>query len=184
LDFPLGIVAVFGAVALAGNLARLGLLDLRRAVGEIGWPIFGFIGGMLLVVRALDSTGITAQVGRLVAASAGGGHLAAIAATAAGTAVGANAINNLPMALVMMSAIHGVHVPPAVRSDMVYAAIVGADLGPNLTHLGSLATFIWLFFLRRKGLDVSTWDYFRIGVVVTPIMVLGAVLGLWLTSSV
>src|SRR5207248_1344020 len=65
-----------------------------------------------------------------------------------------------------------------IHLDLIYSTILGCDLGPNLTHLGSLATLIWLFFLRRKGLDVSTWDYFRIGVLVTPIMLLGAILGL------
>jgi arsenical pump membrane protein len=86
------------------------------------------------------------------------------------------------MALVMVSAVHPLHLGDGTRLDLVYSTILGCDLGPNLTHLGSLATFLWLFFLRRKGLDVSTWDYFRIGIVVTPLMLAGAILGLWLTS--
>ncbi len=181
--FPLGIVAVAGGGALALNLARLGELDLRSLRREIGWPIFGFIAGMFLVVQGLQGAGITAALGRALAREAGHSHLAAIAATVAGTAVGANLINNLPMALVMASAVPAAHVSPAFRPDLMYGTILGCDLGPNLTHLGSLATFIWLFFLRRKGLDVSAWDYFRIGIIVTPLMLAGAIVGLWATSG-
>ncbi|MBV9281179.1 MAG: arsenic transporter, partial [Chloroflexi bacterium] len=180
--FPLGIVALAGAAALAINLRRLGALDPRRLGQEISWPIFAFIAGMLLVVQGLHDTGVTADLGRGLTAAAGGSTLKAIAVGTAGTAAGSNLINNLPMGLVMVSTLPPLRVTASTRLDLTFATILGCDLGPNLTHLGSLATFLWLFFLRRKGLDVSTWDYFRIGVVVTPLMLAAAIVGLWLTS--
>lgn len=183
LRFPLGIVAVGGAVLLAIHLARFGDLDLGSIGHEIGWPIFGFIAGMFLVVQGLQDTGVTAALGRELATASGHSHLSAIAVTTVGTAIGSNLVNNLPMALVMASAVPAAHVPPQLRLDLIYSTILGCDLGPNLTHLGSLATFIWLFFLRRKGLDVSAWDYFRIGIMVTPLMLAGAILGLWVTAG-
>ncbi len=183
IAFSLGIVALAGAAVIALNLRRIHVLDIGRLRTEISWPIFGFIGGMLIVVRGLDTTGVSAALGTALVRAAGTSHLAVIAVTVAGTAVGSNVINNLPMALVMTTTIPHTHVPASTRLDLVYSTILGADLGPNLTHLGSLATFLWLFFLRRKGLDVSTWDYFRIGVIVTPVMLAAAILGLWLTSG-
>lgn len=184
LQKPLGVVAVVGAAVLGANLLRVRILDLDRVRADISWPIFGFIGGMLLVVQGLHDAGITAALAGTLAHAASGPSVIAIGATVAGTAVGSNVINNLPMGLVMVSTLHEIHVPAATRLEMVYATILGCDLGPNLTHLGSLATFLWLFFLRRKGLDVSAWDYIRIGIVVTPAMLLAATLGLWITSSV
>jgi arsenical pump membrane protein len=181
--FPLGLVALAGALALAVNLRRLGGLGIGRLRTEISWPIFGFLGGMLLVVRSLDTTGVTSRLGSALVHAAGTSHLAAIAVTVAGTAIGSNLINNLPAALVMTTTIPHLRVAAATRLDVIYSTILGADLGANLTHLGSLATFLWLFFLRRKGLDVSTWDYFRIGILVTPIMLVGAIVGLWLTAG-
>ncbi len=183
LVFSLGVVAVAGAAALTINLRRLGMLDVRRLLREISWPIFGFIGGMLLVVRGLGNAGVTGALGHALVRTAGSSHLATIGATVVGTAIGSNLINNLPMALVMTNTVPSLHVNASTRLDLVYSTILGADLGPNLTHLGSLATFIWLFFLRRQGMDISAWDYFRIGIVVTPIMLVGAILGLWLTSG-
>ena len=182
LQAPLGLVALAGAAALGLNLLRLRALDSQRLAREISWPIFGFIAGMLLVVQGLDNSGVTAALGHALAGAAGGSHLSAIAVATVGTAVGSNLINNLPMSLVMVHTVQPLHVAPAIRQNLVYGTILGCDLGPNLTHLGSLATFIWLFFLRRKGLEVSTWDYFRIGILTTPLMLVAAIVGLSLTS--
>jgi arsenical pump membrane protein len=181
--FPLGIVACMGAALLALNLRRLHALNPSRLVREISWPIFGFIAGMAVVVQALADSGVTGQLSRLLVRGAHGSPLATITLTTVGTALGANVINNLPMALVMVPSIHAVHIAPGTRLDLIDSTVLGCDLGPNLTHLGSLATFIWLFFLRRQGLDVSAWDYFRLGVMVTPLLLAGAIIGLWLTSG-
>jgi arsenical pump membrane protein len=183
LRFSLGIVAIAGAALLAANLLRLHALDRGALARDIGWPIFGFIAGMFVVVRALGDTGVIEALGRGLAQAAGGSHLQALAVTVVGTAIGANLINNLPMALVMVSTVPRVHLHTGLRPNLIYATILGCDLGPNLTHLGSLATFIWLFFLRRKGLDISAWDYFKVGALVTPLMVLAAIFGLWVTSG-
>jgi arsenical pump membrane protein len=180
--FPLGIVACAGAAMLAAELTRRRELDLARLGREVSWSIFGFLAGLLLIVQGLTDSGVTRDLGRALVDAVGTSPTAAIAVSAAGSALGANVINNLPMALVMASAIHGLHASASIRLDLVYGTIVGCDLGPNLTHLGSLATLIWLLFLRRKGMDVSAWDYFRIGVVVMPLMLGGAILGLWLAS--
>lgn len=183
LRLPLGMVAAVGALLIGINLARLGLLDLARLRLEMSWAIFGFLAGMVLVVRGLADAGVTVALGQLLARAAGGPEPIAIGATVFGTAIGANLINNLPMALVMVSTLHAMRIAATTRMDLVYATILGSDLGPNLTHLGSLATFLWLFFLRRKGVDVSAWDYFRVGIIVTPVMLLAATVGLWVTSS-
>jgi arsenical pump membrane protein len=56
----------------------------------------------------------------------------------------------------------------------------GCDLGPNLTTVGSLATVLWLLILRKQGIDVSGLDYFKVGVIVTPIMLLSGAFTIWL----
>jgi arsenical pump membrane protein len=181
--FPLGPVSLLGALGLSAVLAGEKRLSIRRLLGEMGWPVFGFIAGMLVVVQALENSGVTGALARNLLRLGAGSHLASIAVTVLGSAVGANLINNLPMALVMASAIHGAHAAGTARLDLVYGTVVGCDLGPNLTHLGSLATLIWLFFLRRKGLDVSVWQYFRIGMLVMPPMLAAAIIGLAITTA-
>jgi arsenical pump membrane protein len=90
-----------------------------------------------------------------------------------------NCINNLPAALVTGSALGAVQ-PGLERTDLVSAAIIGVNLGPNLTTIGSLSTMLWLLLLRRGGIAVSILDYLRVGTVVTLPALLAAAAGLWL----
>lgn len=181
--FPLGLVSIAGAAAVAAVLRMNGRLSLSGLRQEIGWPVFGFIAGMLVVVQSLEDSGITAGLANDLLGLGHGSRLLGIIGAVVGSALGSNLINNLPMALVMASAGHAAHVTGAARLDLVYGTILGCDLGPNLTHLGSLATLLWLLFLRRKGLDVSVWQYLRIGMMVMPPMLAAAILGLVITTS-
>ena len=98
-----------------------------------------------------------------------------------GAAIGTNLINNVPMAVVLSSALGGIqHTSPSVHLGFVVATIFGCDLGPNLTTVGSLATVLWLLILRRRNLDVSGLDYFKVGILVTPLMLLTGALTIWL----
>lgn len=60
----------------------------------------------------------------------------------------------------------------------------GCDLGPNLTTVGSLATVLWLLLLRRRGMEVSSLDYFKLGIIVTPIMRIVGAFAIWLSVQV
>jgi arsenical pump membrane protein len=176
---PLSIVSLGGSgLLLAGGCwyRCLNTVILRR---DISWSLFVFITGMFIVVRAVENLGLTASFGRGLMHLAGGSPLQAILLTAGGTALGANLINNVPMALVMISVL-GTIQASSIKQGMVYATIFGADLGPNLTTVGSLATMLWLLILRRKGLDVSTKEYFKLGVTIVPIMIVVGSLLLWL----
>jgi arsenical pump membrane protein len=96
-------------------------------------------------------------------------------------AVLANALNNLPAALVAASAL-GDLAAGVERSDLAAAVIVGVNLGPNLTTIGSLATMLWLVLMRRHGVEVSALAYFRVGVVTTVPALLAAAAGLWIAG--
>jgi arsenical pump membrane protein len=99
----------------------------------------------------------------------------------AGSALGTNLINNVPMAVVMISALGAIqHASPVIQHGFVAATMFGCDLGPNLTTVGSLATVLWLLILRQRNVDVSGLDYFKVGVVVTPLMLLAGALTMWL----
>ena len=84
------------------------------------------------------------------------------------------------MALVMVSVLRTVGEANQAHQGLVYASILGCDLGPNVTTVGSLATMLWLLILRRKGLEVSSLEYFKLGVMLVPLMVVGGSLLIWL----
>jgi arsenical pump membrane protein len=136
---------------------------------------------MIIVVRSIEDTGLTTTFGNWLLHLSGGTSAGAVAVGTVGTALGTNLINNVPMAVVMTSALSTTqHAPAAIQQGFLAATIFGCDLGPNLTTVGSLATVLWLLILRRRGVEVSGLDYFKVGVVVTPIMLLAGALTIWL----
>lgn len=174
---PLSFVALGGGAAMMAAAAFLRRLQAAALVRKISWSLFIFVGGMFILVKAVEDLGLTEAFGRALLGLAGGRPLAAVLLVAGGTALGANLINNVPMALVMTSALHGLPSSFAGHESLAYAAIFGADLGPNLTTVGSLATMLWLLILRRRGLEVSTRQYFRLGITFVPaLIVLGSLL--------
>jgi arsenical pump membrane protein len=179
-QFPLSVVALAGAGVLLAGAGWYHQLDWRKLRSEISWSLFIFIGGMFLVVRGAENLGLTSAFGKELLELAGNSALGAIILTAVGTALGANLINNVPMALVMISTLRAVQASGASHLTLIYATILGADLGPNLTTVGSLATMLWLLILRRRGLDISTVEYFKLGITVVPVMLLFGSLLIWL----
>jgi arsenical pump membrane protein len=148
----------------------------RTVLQEVSWPVLVFVVGMLLVVRGFERGWLD--------------HLAvnpphdtrwALVAGAMGTAVGSNIVNNVPMALLAIPMIERASGP--TRQALAFGVLAGANIGPTLTTYGSLATMLWLALIRKRGLDVSTRAYVRVGVITMPLVLLAALLALWGTTS-
>jgi arsenical pump membrane protein len=170
-----------GAMLLLIGALSWRRITLRETAKRISWSIFGFIAGMFIVVRAIEDTGLTTTFGKWLLQLSGGTSFGAVMVGTAGSALGTNLINNVPMAVVMNSALGSIeHAPTAIRHGFIAATIFGCDLGPNLTTVGSLATVLWLLMLRQRNVEVSGLDYFKIGLIVTPLMLLVGALTIWL----
>lgn len=181
LRIPLSLVSLSGALLLLLGALKWKQITVKGLGGQISWSIFGFIAGMFIVVQAVEGTGLTAQFGQLLLHLSGGSNFGAVMVGTVGAAIGTNIINNLPMAVVLRSSLVGVqHIAPAARLGFIAATMFGCDLGPNLTTVGSLATVLWLLILRRRNLDVSGLDYFKVGILVTPLMLVAGALLIWL----
>ena len=181
IQFPLSLVALGGAMFLLIGALYWKQTSLSNTARQISWPIFGFIAGMFLVVQALESTGLTAQFGLLLLRLSGGTVFGAVMVGTLGSALGTNLINNVPMAIVMTSSLQSIgHAPLAIQQGFIAATIFGCDLGPNLTTVGSLATILWLLILRQRNIEVSGLDYFKVGIVVTPLMLVVGAFVIWL----
>jgi arsenical pump membrane protein len=179
--FPLSLVALAGAAALLLGAIFWQRITVKETGKRISWPIFGFIAGMIIVVRSVEDTGLTTAFGTWLLHLSGGTSAGAVMVGTVGAALGTNLINNVPMAVVMTSALSTMqHAPAPIQHGFLAATIFGCDLGPNLTTVGSLATVLWFLILRRRGVEVSGLDYFKVGVVVTPIMLLAGALTIWL----
>jgi arsenical pump membrane protein len=183
-NWPLSLVACGGGALLLAGSVGYRRLELKRLAREISWPIFLFIAGMFLVVKGVENVGLTNLFAGTLAALTGRHLGAGVLVTTFGAAIGANLINNVPMAVVMVATLnHLGRLRRRVQTGMAAATMLGCDLGPNITTVGSLATIMWMLILRRKGLDVSSVDYFKIGIVVAPLMLLGGGLIIWGLSA-
>ena len=79
-----------------------------------------------------------------------------------------NLVNNLPLGLIAGGTLHAAHTKGLIAN----AVMIGVDLGPNLSVTGSLATILWLLALRKEKLDVSFWDFLKVGAVAMPVALL------------
>jgi arsenical pump membrane protein len=175
LGVPVSAVTVAGAIvllAVAGRWLRGG----RGAVIAIGkilrgapWQIVIFSLGMYLVVYGLRNAGLTDYVAGALTWLAGHGVWAATLGAGFGAAILSSVMNNLPGVLIGALSIEHAHgIPALTREMMIYANVIGCDLGPKFTPIGSLATLLWLHVLSKKDITISWGQYMRIGLLITP----------------
>ncbi len=167
VGIPISAVAAVGAVLLLLVAARGHRISTREVLRGAPWQVVVFSLGMYLVVYGLRNAGLLEHLTALLERCAGYGVWGAALGTGFITAVLSSIMNNMPTVLVGALAIDATATTGVVREAMVYANVIGADLGPKLTPIGSLATLLWLHVLAAKDIQVSWGYYFRVGVVLT-----------------
>jgi arsenical pump membrane protein len=167
LGVPVSAVAAVGAVILLAVAARGHVISTRKVLKEAPWQIVIFSLGMYLVVYGLRNAGLTTYLAALLDRFAQGGVWGAAMGTGFLTAALSSVMNNMPTVLVGALSIDQSTATGVVKEAMVYANIIGCDLGPKITPIGSLATLLWLHVLARKGTTIAWGYYFRVGVVLT-----------------
>ncbi|MDQ2679684.1 MAG: SLC13 family permease [Candidatus Eremiobacteraeota bacterium] len=137
----------------------------------ITWSIVPLVGGLFVIVAALDQAGALLLSERFFAFAQTLSPLASKLSVAGAITIGSSALNNLPIALATAHALLHVHSPVILRTS-----VVAVDLGPNLSVSASLATLLWLIALRREGINVTAWHFLARGALVLPPALILAVL--------
>jgi len=164
---PISAVAAAGAVLLLAVAARGHRISTREVLRGAPWQVVVFSLGMYLVVYGLRNAGLTGYLTALLDRCASYGVWGAALGTGFMTAVLSSIMNNMPTVLVGALAIDATSAQGAVREAMIYANVIGSDLGPKITPIGSLATLLWLHVLSSKRIAISWGYYFRVGLVLT-----------------
>jgi len=172
----LALLAVAGRWSAGGRGAVVNVPAIMRAAP---WQIVLFSIGMYLVVYGLGNAGLTALAAGLLTWLAEQGTFVATIGTGFVVAALASVMNNMPATLVGALAIDQATVAPLTRELMIYANVIGNDLGPKFTPIGSLATLLWLHVLAGKGQKITWGQYMRVGLVLTPPVLLAALVALW-----
>jgi arsenical pump membrane protein len=173
LLLPLGVIAAAGGsvlVVIAAVYRRLSRDHLRAHVSP---SLFIYIAALFILVRGIQDAGVS---GALVAAvlSRAADPATAVVSGLLGSAVASNLVNNLPGVLIFISGAQAGGIPGDLQAPFLFGALAGADLGPNLTPVGALSTMLWLVIVRRRGVEVSAWDFLRIGSLITPLTIIAA----------
>ncbi len=188
LGVPVSFVTIIGAGVLLAIAARLigrgaPIIDIGRILRGAPWQVVIFSLGMYLVVYGLRNAGLTDYIADALAVFATHGIWAASLGTGVLAALMSSIMNNMPSVLVGALAIsHLPHLAPPIRDAMIYANIIGCDLGPKFTPIGSLATLLWLHVLAQKGTTITWGQYMKIGLLITPPVLVATLAGLaiWL----
>jgi arsenical pump membrane protein len=167
LGIPVATIMGGGAVLLLAGTRVQRVVRPWPVLRRAPWTIVLFAAGMYLVVYGVGKAGMTRWLADHIAYWAASGPDWTIWFTGTATAVLSSLLNNLPGLLLVLLALGEAPVPESLREVLVYAAVVGSDIGPKLTPIGSLATLIWLYFLRTKGLEISWATYCRAGLTLT-----------------
>jgi len=168
--------------ALGGALLFLAIANHYKAVKPImtikaaPWQVVWFSIGLYVVVYGLKNAGLTDVIASWIEALSHQGAAIAIIGTGFLSGVISSIMNNMPTIMIMDIAID--HVGYAGNEALVYANILGSNLGPKMTPIGSLATLLWLHVLAQKGVKIGWGEYMKVGLVVTPPVLLVALLGL------
>ncbi|MNS76034.1 Arsenical pump membrane protein [compost metagenome] len=167
LGVPVSVVAAVGAAILLLVAGRGHKISTRKVIREAPWQIVVFSLGMYLVVYGLRNAGLTQYLADMLSRFAEQGVWAATFGAGFMAALLSSIMNNMPTVLVGALSIDASQASGVVKEAMIYANVIGSDLGPKITPIGSLATLLWLHVLERKGMTISWGYYFKVGIVLT-----------------
>lgn len=180
LHVPVSLVIAAGAAVLMLATLRHGVVRPLAVLGQAPWHVVLFALGMYLVVYGVGNAGLTERVAELIRSLAGSGGAAAVIGTGLLVALLSSLMNNLPGVMLGCLAIAAAGLGP-LQEGLVLANVIGSDIGPKLTPIGSLATLIWLHGLQQRGLKITWQQYLKVGLVITPPVLLAALAALWLS---
>ncbi len=172
-DLPVSVFALGGGIVFLLLAARMKAARVGLTLKTAPWQVVWFSVGLYVVVFGLKNAGLTDQIAVVLNWAIGQGQVTAVLVTGFMAAGISSVMNNMPTVMLMDIAI-----AQTGNEMLAYANLLGCNLGPKMTPIGSLATLLWLHVLDKKGVHIGWGEYMKVGLIVTPPVLLLALLPL------